>query len=115
MTDYCTADPRTSILPVGLRPFLERIADFYFPLDHQTVAQKIRNNAKLPTPPIVHSFILSCLSARRMEWIGGACVCVNGTGVDMLLFTDCGEYVENERQNAFHNNWKKKKIENRIK
>lgn len=53
MTDYCTADPRTSILPVGLRPFLEKIADFYFPLDHQTVAQKIRNNAKPPTPPSV--------------------------------------------------------------
>ena len=25
-----------------------------------------------------------------------------------LFFTDCGDYVENERQNAFHKNWEKK-------
>lgn len=40
------------------------------------------------------------------------CVCVwmrvDGTGVDMLLFTDGGEYVENDRQNAFHKNLEKK-------
>lgn len=41
MTNYCTADHRISILPVGLRPFPEKIANFCFPLDHQAVAQKI--------------------------------------------------------------------------
>lgn len=93
---YCTSDP-TSILPSDLFP--RKLLILVSPVDHQIVAQKLINNAKQPTPSIVHPFILSSPSDRRMEWSGCAWVFIIVTGVDVFPFTDCGEYVENVRQN----------------
>lgn len=85
--------------------FPRKPLNFVSPLTTKPYPQKLINKAEPPTPTFVHPFILVCPSAR-MEWSDGVCVCMNGAGVDVLPFTERGEYVEMRDKMPSHD-WKK--------